>query len=124
VINYGNGAYFVIGNSKFEGKRLSMAVIAGTLSRFADRPVIDMTELKGNYDFTMEFSAEDFRAMMVRAAIAQGTVVPPQALKLADAASGDTLLGAVEALGLKLEPQKAAIEMFVIDQALRMPTQN
>src|SRR5580704_17369264 len=27
--------------------------------------------LKGNYDFTVEFSPEDFRAMIIRAAIAQ-----------------------------------------------------
>ena len=83
-----------------------------------------MTDLKGNYDFIMEFSPEDFHAMMIRAAIAQGTVLPPEALKLADASSGDTLFNAVEKLGLKLEPRKAPIEMLVIDQALKTPTEN
>jgi uncharacterized protein (TIGR03435 family) len=52
-----------------------MKIMAAALARFADRPVTDMTELNGNYDFTMEFSPEDFRAMMIRATIAQGSVV-------------------------------------------------
>jgi uncharacterized protein (TIGR03435 family) len=86
--------------------------------------VLDMTDLKRNYDFTMEFSAEDFRAMMIRATVAQGSVVSPEVLKLAEASSGDTLFNAVEKLGLKLEPRKAPIEMLVIDQALKTPTEN
>ena len=101
-----------------------MAIISSALARFADRPVVDMTDLKGNYDFTMESSPEDFRAMMIRAAIARGTVLPPEALKLVEASSGDTLFNAVEKLGLTLEPRKAPIEMLVIDQALKTPTEN
>jgi uncharacterized protein (TIGR03435 family) len=98
--------------------------MVGVLARFADRPVVDMTDLKGNYDFTMEFSPEDFRAMMIRATIAQGSVVSPEVLKLVDASSGDTLFNAVAKLGLKLEPRKAPIEILVIDQALKTPTEN
>jgi len=124
VVTYGNGAYFTLGDNKFVGKKLPLAVIADALARFADRPVVDMTNLKGNYDFTMEFSPEDFRAMMIRAAIAAGVSLPPEALKLADASSGDTLFSAVEALGLKLEPRKAPLETLVIDQALKTPTEN
>ena len=124
VVTYGNGSYLTLGDNKFEGKKLPMSTIAAALARFADRPVVDMTDLKGNYDFTMEFSPEDFRAMMVRAAIAQGSVVSPDASKLLDASSGDTLFNAVEKLGLRLEPRKAPIEMLVIDQALKTPTEN
>ena len=68
TVTLGNGSNFTVGNNKFEGKKLSIASLADVLARFADRPVVDMTDLKGNYDFTMEFSPEDFRAMMVRAA--------------------------------------------------------
>lgn len=123
-VSYGNGSYFTLGDNKFEGKKLPISTIAAALARFADRPVVDMTDLKGNYDFTMEFSPEDFRAMMVRATIAQGSVVSPDASKLLDASSGGTLFNAVEKLGLKLEPRKAPIEMLVIDQALKTPTEN
>jgi uncharacterized protein (TIGR03435 family) len=41
-----------------------------------------------------------------------------------DASSGDTLFTAVEALGLKLDSRKAPLEMLVIDQALKTPTEN
>jgi len=101
-----------------------MPIMANVLARFADRPLVDMTQLQGNYDFAMEFSPDDFRAMMICAAVAQGTVLPPEALKLADASSGETLFNAVEKLGLKLERRRAPIEMLVIDQALKMPTEN
>jgi uncharacterized protein (TIGR03435 family) len=47
-----------------------VTIIADALSRFADRPVVDMTGLKRNYDFNMEFVSKDFRAMMIRATIA------------------------------------------------------
>lgn len=124
TVNYGNGSYFTIGDNKLIGKKLPIAIMVGILARFADRPVVDMTNLKGNYDFTMEFSPEDFRAMMVRATIAQGSVVSPDASKLLDASSGGTLFNAVEKLGLKLEPRKAPIEVLVVDQALKSPTEN
>ena len=124
TVTYGNGAYFTFGNNRFEGKKLPVTIIADALSRFVDRPVVDMTGLKGDYDFSMEFSPEDFRAMMIRAAIAGGAVVSPEVLKLLDASSGDTLVNAVEKLGLKLESRKAPIEMLVIDEAQKTPTEN
>jgi uncharacterized protein (TIGR03435 family) len=124
MVNYGNGAYFTFGNDKLEGRKMQMSVLADIRARFADRPVVDMTGLKGNYNFTMEFSPEDFRAMMIRAAVAQGSVLPPEALKFADASPGDSLFNAVEKLGLKLEAQKAPVEMLIVDQALKIPTGN
>jgi uncharacterized protein (TIGR03435 family) len=124
TVTYGNGAYFTFGNNRFEGKKLPVSIIADALSRFADRPVVDRTGLKGDYDFSMEFSPEDFRAMMIRAAIAGGTVVSPEVLKLLDASTGDTLVNAVEKLGIKLESRKAPIEMLVIDEAQKTPTEN
>jgi uncharacterized protein (TIGR03435 family) len=72
----------------------------------------------------MEFSPEDFRAMMVRAAIASGATVAPEVLKLVDASSVDTLFNAVEKLGLKLDGRKAPIEILVIDEAQKIPTEN
>jgi uncharacterized protein (TIGR03435 family) len=124
TVSYGNGSYLTLADNKFEGKKLPMTIMADALARFADRPVVDMTNLKGDYDFTMQFSPEDFRAMMIRAAVAQGTILPPDALKLAESASDDTLFDAVTKLGLKLELRKAPIEVLVIDDALKMPTEN
>lgn len=124
TINYGNGAYFTFANDKLEGRKLPAALMADVLARFADRPVINMTELKGNYDFVLELSPEDFRAMMIRSAVGAGVALPPQALQLAEAASGDSLFSSVEKLGLKLEPRKAPVDALVIDHIEKAPTEN
>jgi uncharacterized protein (TIGR03435 family) len=124
TVSYGNGSYFTVGGNKFEGRKLTPAAMAAVLARFADRPVVDMTDLKGSYDFVLEFSPEDFRAMMIRSAIAAGVALPPQALQLAESASGDSLANVLEKLGLKLESRKAPIEVLVIDHCEKTPTDN
>jgi uncharacterized protein (TIGR03435 family) len=124
VVSFGKGSTFTFGNNRIEGKKLPMSALAETLGRFVDRPVIDLTELKPNYDFVMEFTPEDFRAMMIRSAISAGVVLPPQALKLLEGVSGDSLFTAIQTLGLKLESRKAPIEVLVIDQVQKNPTAN
>lgn len=124
TVNFGNGASFTFAGNRFEGRKLTAAAIADVMARFTDRPVVDMTALKGHYDFSLELSPEDFGAMGIRAAIAAGVALPPQALQAAEAASGDSLFNAVEKLGLKLESRKAPVEVLVIDHAEKMPTEN
>jgi len=97
---------------------------ADTLARYVDRPVVDMTELKGKYDLTIEFSPEDFRAMQIRAAMAAGVVLPPQALMLVEHSNGDSLPTALQTIGLKMESRKAPIEVLVVDHAEKTPTAN
>ena len=123
-INYGNGSSFAFGNNRLEGKKLTAALLADTLARFADRPVIDQTNLKGNYDFVLEFDPDDYRAMLIRSAIAAGVTLPPQAVQLAEAASNDSLFNALEKLGLKMEARKAPVETLVIDHMEKTPTEN
>jgi uncharacterized protein (TIGR03435 family) len=123
-ISFGNGSYMTIGNNTIEGKKLNTTAIADTLGRFVDLPVVDLTDLKGNYDFTLQFTPEDFRAMMIRAAIAAGATLPPEALKLLDGASGDSLFSAIEAQGLKLEKRRVPIDVVVIDHIEKSPTDN
>jgi uncharacterized protein (TIGR03435 family) len=124
TVNYGNGAYFTFADNKFEGHKLPASAMADVMARFTDRPVVDMTNLKGNYDFSLELSPEDFRAMGIRAAIAAGVTLPPQALQMAEAASGDSLINALEKLGLKLESRKAPVDVLVIDHCEKAPTEN
>lgn len=123
-INYGNGSYFTFGENKLEGHKLTAARTADVLSRFTERPVVDMTGLKGKYDFVLEFSPEDFRAMMIRSALAAGVTLPPRAVQFAAAASGDSLFAAVENLGLKLDSRKAPVDVLVIDHVEKTPTEN
>src|ERR1035438_8232633 len=123
-INYGGGSSYTFANNRFEGKKLTMAVLADSLSRYVDRPVVDMTGLPGKYDLTLQFTPEDYLTMTIRSAVAAGVSLPPEALKYLDNASDESLFSSVEALGLKLEPRKAPLEVLVIDQAAKAPTAN
>jgi uncharacterized protein (TIGR03435 family) len=125
-IDLGKGSSISISYAKnrFEGKKVTMEGFAAVLERFIDRPVLDMTQIQGNYDFTLEFAPEDFRAMIIRSAVIAGATMPPEALKLLETASGDSIPAALETLGLKLEPRKAPLEVLVIDHVERTPSGN
>lgn len=123
-VNLGRGASYTFGGNKFEGKRLTTAMIAGTLERFMDRPIVDMTDLKGAYDVTLDVTTEDYRAMLIHAAVAAGVSLPPEALRLLDGASLPSLFEAVQKVGLKLDARKAPLDMIVVDDARKTPTDN
>lgn len=124
VANYGNGSYFTLGDSRIDGKKMQMNYVADMLARFEDRPVVDFTELKGRYDFTLNFTEEDYHAMMIRAAISSGMALPPEAIQAMERASGDSLFSALQTVGLKLESRKAPLDVLVIDHAEKAPTEN
>jgi uncharacterized protein (TIGR03435 family) len=124
TVDMGNGASFSMGDNKIEARKMAMAPLIETLASFSDRPMLDMTGLTDLYDITLQFSPEDFRALMIRGAIMRGAVFPPEVLKQLDSASGDSMGAAFERLGLKLESRKAPVEMLVIDHIEKMPTEN
>ena len=71
-------------------RKYTMAQLASMLAFAAQQPVVDRTGLSGEYDFTLHWGQE----------------------------LGPTLQTAVrEQLGLKLEPQKVPVDLFVIDSA-------
>src|SRR5262245_48942880 len=124
-VNLGQGSSFTFSNNKFEAKRLTMASLAGTLERFLDRPIVDITDLKGNYDFSIDVTAEDERAMFIRWAVVAAVVLPPDVLRVLDGASSpESLCDGRAELGLRLEARKAPLDTLVIDAALRTPTEN
>jgi len=77
------------------------------LTRRMDRPAIDLTGLKGVYDFTLDLSGLGFNGN------------PPQ-----DTSAPSIFTTVQENLGLKLEARKAPIEILVIDHAEKTPTAN
>jgi len=78
-----------------------------SLTNLLSTTVTDATGLKGKYDFTLEYTGN--------------TMDPPSD----DNASAPSLFTAVQQqLGLKLEPKKGAVEMFVIDHVEKMPREN
>ena len=123
-INMGHGSSFTFADNRMVATKLTMTAVADSLGRFCDKPVVDMTGLKGAYDFTLEFTPEDYQAMLIRSAVNAGVSLPPQAMRLMENASGDSLFTAVERVGLKLESRKAPLEELVIDHIEKMPTEN
>jgi uncharacterized protein (TIGR03435 family) len=124
-INLGRGSSITFGNNKFEGKRLTMDGLSSTLERFLDRPVVDKTALTGNYDLSLDLTAEDYRAMLIRSAVVAGVVLPPDVLRLVDGSSAPaSLFDALEKLGLKLVARKAPLDVLVVDKILKTPTEN
>jgi uncharacterized protein (TIGR03435 family) len=107
---------------RLEASKLNMAELAEGLSPFADKPVVDMTDLKGDFQVTIEISMQD----MLNAAKAAGAALPPEVEGKAGEASdpSGSLFTAVQALGLKLEPRKAPLAMIVVDRVEKMPTEN
>jgi uncharacterized protein (TIGR03435 family) len=101
-----------------------MPNLAGSLERFMDRPIVDMTDLKGSYDFALDVTPEDYRAMLIHAAVAAGISLPPEALRLLDGASLASLYDAVQKIGLRLDARKAPLDLVVIDEARKTPTAN
>jgi uncharacterized protein (TIGR03435 family) len=90
----------------FTARNISMAQFAGSLSRVreVDRPVLDATGLKGLFDLTLDFAADDPTST--------------------DTAAGPSIFTALqEQLGLKLEPTRGPVEILVVDHAEK-PSQN
>jgi len=107
--------------------RMTTEALAAAMSRFVDKPIIDMTELKGEYQMTLELTMED----MMNAARAQGMQIPtpPPGTPGAPAGgasdpSGGSIFNTVQKLGLKLEARKSPIDTIVIDRIEKTPTEN
>jgi uncharacterized protein (TIGR03435 family) len=77
-------------------------MLAGMLALSLKQPVVDKTGIQGDYEIKMSFAPED----------ATDSTLP-------------SIFTAVqEQLGLKLEEQKVAVEMLVVDQVEKVPTEN
>jgi uncharacterized protein (TIGR03435 family) len=124
-VNLGGGAYFTFADNKLVGHKLNMSRISDTLAAYMDKPVVDLTGVDDTkfYDFSYDITPDDYRVMLIRSAIRAGVTLPPEALRLADGPI-DSLYSAMEASGLKMNPQKAPIDVIVVDKADKNPTEN
>jgi uncharacterized protein (TIGR03435 family) len=90
------------------GRALSMSELANRLAGPVFKlgiPVVDSTGLTGTFDFTLDWAPDD--------APVENTAVRP------------SLFTAIqEQLGLKLEPSKSAVSVWVVDHAERTPVKN
>jgi uncharacterized protein (TIGR03435 family) len=124
TLTFGRGAYFTLADNRFEARKLTMAQLADSLGRFVERPVVDMTELKGTYDLTLEFTPEEYRVLLIRTALSAGVALPPEVMRFLEGASDESLFKGLQAMGLKLELRKAPLEVLVIDSASKTPIEN
>jgi uncharacterized protein (TIGR03435 family) len=117
------------GTMHMESSKITLAAFADVLSPFLDRPVLNMTELKGSYQVALDLSMDDLRKVARTAGVAVPGAAPgpESAGHPADAASdpsGGSIFASVQQLGLKLEPRKAPVEIIVIDHVEKNPTEN
>jgi len=120
------------GRARMVGRRATMEDLVRSLSQQLDRPVVDQTGIEGEWNFSMEFSAEglgnrDMAGMMAavkaRAAMAGGGGEP--GAEAVDPSTAPTLPNALEKqLGLKLDSRKAPADTIVVDKVEKVPTEN
>ncbi len=115
------------GTMRMEFTKLNMEAFAELLTRLADRPVIDKTELKGNYQVPLEMTPDMMRGMAARAGM--GLPMGPADGGKADAAPtaadpSGTLFSTVQQLGLRLDGRKLPIDTIIVDHLEKTPTEN
>jgi uncharacterized protein (TIGR03435 family) len=125
----GVGQFQMTGRGHLETK-ITMEGLANFLSRWVDRPILNMTDTKANYDIKLDWTPEPGQGMMKGLAPAGPPPGgPPPGEGGGGGPAGDsvgpTIFTAVqEQLGLKLESRKAPVDMVVIDHMEKSPTEN
>ncbi len=121
-----NGGQGVPPTMHLESAGMTMKAFADVLSvGVVDKPVVDVTGLKGGYDVAVDISPEE--AMSVaRASI---SFLPAQGGGDGGGAgasdpSGASIFKSVQRLGLKLDARKLPLDLLVIDHAEKAPTDN
>jgi len=109
-----------------ELSKATMEQMAEAMARFLDKPVVDMTELKGNYQVVLDVSMQDAMNAARSAGMAVGGADLPGAAKEGEASDpgSSSIFTSVQAMGLKLEPRKGPMETIVIDHIEKTPTEN
>jgi uncharacterized protein (TIGR03435 family) len=95
-----------------------LAQLGDELAREAGAPIVDMTGLKGRFDFT--FNVPKYVEALRARVMADPQHVPPEAQMKATLMQ-DLFAGE---LGLRLEPRKAPVEVLVIDRFEKSPVEN
>lgn len=107
-----------------------LRVTNATIQQFAevmqgaalDRPVVDQSGLTGKYDFTLNWTPDEFQFPGMRGP--NGQLPPPPPGAAANATEQPDLFTAIQQqLGLKLDSMKAPVDVLVIDK-VEKPSEN
>ena len=110
-----------IGRGQVIGQGAPTGALASYLSRLLGRNVLDKTELKGNYDFTLQWPTIGKTSLFEKETVDGQSGANSES---SPEASDPSIFTAIEEqLGLKLEPQKVPMEILVIDQ-VEKPSKN
>jgi uncharacterized protein (TIGR03435 family) len=111
------------GIGHIEVVKISLSSFADMISRFVDHPVVDKTGVHDLFDFKLDFAVDPsllaipgMAAKVAMEAKAAGRDTPDQDLP--------SIFTAIQTLGLKLEPNKAPMDIIVIDHAEKIPIEN
>lgn len=104
----------------------TLAGIADAISRFTERPVVDMTGIQGQYSFDLVFAPETMRGVqrMGGGPMLHTEGDHPAGADTAAEPQAGSIFDAVQVYGLKLEPRKAPLEILTIDHIEKTPTEN
>ena len=125
----GRGGMMMMGPGRLQAKKMGMEGLANMLSNVTGKPVIDQTELKGIYDFNLEYAPETAEGPMMMGGIpasasggggGEGRGPVPM-----EPGSGLNIYAAVQKdLGLRLEPKKLPLDNVFIDHMEKVPSEN
>jgi uncharacterized protein (TIGR03435 family) len=95
-------------------RNYSMTQLATMLTGQVNRQVIDLTGVKGVYNFSLEMSM-DGGGLVVASPVPGGSSLPAQMPETAP-----SIFTSIQDLGLKLESAKAETDMFIVDRIERL----
>jgi uncharacterized protein (TIGR03435 family) len=119
------------GGMQMQMAKITMAALADMLTQFMDRPVVDATELKGNYQVALDLPIEAMTGMSFATKVAafaglgsfgaRGGGVPDAS---APGTSGLAIMDAAKRIGLDLQSRRAPVDTIVVDRVEKTPTAN
>ncbi len=122
--NTGNMVMMMPGRARMNAVKQTMPQFAESLANMLDRPVVDMTGLTKNYDFTLDYLPESGGRGpmgMPPPKAGDGDTGAPEA----DIQAAPSLFTALQdQLGLKLEQKKGPVDLLVVDRLEKTPTEN
>jgi bla regulator protein blaR1 len=118
ITHTGTEQQFRFGDGSLIVKKGGIAALASWLSRQLGRVVIDKTDLKGDYDYKLEWTPDPGEGGP------ESIGLPPEAPRPHVDTNGPSIFTAVqEQLGLRLVSQKGPVEIIVID-SVEKPSAN
>jgi uncharacterized protein (TIGR03435 family) len=95
----------------------TLASFASAMSVLLALPVVDMTEIQGHFDITLNVTRGDLAGMRLPSDGAAPDALPENS-------ASSSMFAAMQELGLKLESRNVSIQHIVVDSAEKVPTGN